>query len=266
MAPANLCPVHPRLCGEHEQPYGPGEPLPGSSPPVRGTRTCSEQPFFRLRFIPACAGNTVGRALNTTVWAVHPRLCGEHSVVIMPGSIVPGSSPPVRGTRTPTLNSGATCRFIPACAGNTYAQSDCSTSITVHPRLCGEHPLSPPSGAAVGGSSPPVRGTRQDQKPVRGNLRFIPACAGNTGSLPRVRLATTVHPRLCGEHLNLASHHAFRYGSSPPVRGTPPRRQDVVAVTRFIPACAGNTASPVCAPTRTTVHPRLCGEHLPASC
>ena len=70
-----------------------------SSPPVRGT------PFEGWfiaginRFIPACAGNTVGPDRPRPGNAVHPRLCGEHTPMIERIYPTTGSSPPVRGTQ-----------------------------------------------------------------------------------------------------------------------------------------------------------------------
>ncbi len=70
--------VHPRVCGEH--PFAGVDWLPtiGSSPRVRGTF----QPLFIIqhhsRFIPACAGNIIGRVSERDAKTVHPRVCGEH--------------------------------------------------------------------------------------------------------------------------------------------------------------------------------------------
>ncbi len=49
-------------------------------------------------------------------------------------------------------------------------------------------------------------------------------------------------------------------GSSPRVRGTPDGLAGRVALPRFIPACAGNAASPAASAARASVHPRVCGE------
>ena len=49
-------------------------------------------------------------------------------------------------------------------------------------------------------------------------------------------------------------------GSSPRVRGTPPRRRFTGAHHRFIPACAGNASRPRWRSWTAAVHPRVCGE------
>ena len=91
--------------------------------------------------------------------------------------------------------------------------------------------------------------------------RFIPAGAGNTkgryNSWPRA----AVHPRGCGEHFSSRQQALDAGGSSPRVRGTPPRPKDPADLRRFIPAGAGNTRKPDCSLHPPPVHPRGCGEH-----
>ena len=170
----------------------------------------------------------------------------------------------------------------------------------VHPRMRGEHGRSTASshdrgsspharGTRCGrvhvrddGSSPHARGTPRSSRRAASQVRFIPACAGNTsrlstdasprfipacagnttsivrrmrprpGSSPhargtprptrRRRRARPVHPRMRGEHATSALLRRRRFGSSPHARGTRPRARRVEPVLRFIPACAGNTA------------------------
>ena len=172
--------VHPRVCGEHLKSCGWLCGSAGSSPRVRGT------PIDK-QFLPRAK-------------TVHPRVCGEHgggSAVL----VVTGSSPRVRGTPQIRRTPHAARRFIPACAGNTCANANGTNTITVHPRVCGEHTISNLADTTGNGSSPRVRGTR----------------------LPTITIASwmPVHPRVCGEHgILLDGQHDF---------------------LRFIPACAGNT-------------------------
>ena len=111
----------------------------GSSPPVRGTPRLLRRDGAQLRFIPACAGNTLYPLVYWTLEPVHPRLCGEHLKLPGQAGASYGSSPPVRGTRSSGFRRGELLRFIPACAGNTYVDMWCITRSAVHPRLCGEH-------------------------------------------------------------------------------------------------------------------------------
>ncbi len=111
--------VHPRVCGEHEIRYGLPKTSEGSSPRVRGTRGELNRKSNRLRFIPACAGNTTLGIKSFYRATVHPRVCGEHGYKPPSRPQLNGSSPRVRGTLTATNNTCGGNRFIPACAGNT---------------------------------------------------------------------------------------------------------------------------------------------------
>ena len=176
------------------------------------------------RFIPACAGNAPATSGYPQSVSVHPRLCGERCHVPAAQVVCVGSSPPVRGTPPVRLARRSSRRFIPACAGNAQTCSAINTSETVHPRLCGERKCRSKINRAVGGSSPPVRGTHVLIFAECVQQRFIPACAGNAGMLLEIIRVAPVHPRLCGERHKASRRRPSFSGSSPPVRGTPCRR------------------------------------------
>ncbi len=253
--------VHPRVCGEHG--LAPDTflvPL-GSSPRVRGTRRTCRCGIVMVRFIPACAGNTLhvrGRAFRATV---HPRVCGEHGRRPLAATDADGSSPRVRGTHIAPRRPGAAHRFIPACAGNTERAWPLPAPAPVHPRVCGEHSVRCGELVTCPGSSPRVRGTRGSVIGRIQRLRFIPACAGNTPSSGSRCRAAAVHPRVCGEHGGSQRRWRAGSGSSPRVRGTRHHLDPGVALRRFIPACAGNTEAVSAGGGREAVHPRVCGEH-----
>ncbi|SIT84567.1 hypothetical protein SAMN05421849_2138 [Pontibaca methylaminivorans] len=119
------------------------------------------------------------------------------------------------------------------------------------------------------GSSPRVRGTDQRRVKCHSQIRFIPACAGNSGAMTRSAPSCPVHPRVCGEQAYLGSQAVRSGGSSPRVRGTGKLADSVMGVERFIPACAGNSQRGSRYPECKPVHPRVCGEqagrdaHLP---
>ena len=278
-------PVHPRVCGEQISRVGEFQRPYGSSPRVRGTGGLGLHNLIYPRFIPACAGNSLGLIWISYCWPVHPRVCGEQkgsafflscshgssprvrgtALLALPwlgifrfipacagnrrhldlcGLVSGGSSPRVRGTGSQQGPRRDPMRFIPACAGNSCAQISLAASHAVHPRVCGEQ---------FNGVSRPFE-----------SGRFIPACAGNSWQRPRPRWIRPVHPRVCGEQSRLEAEQRAHAGSSPRVRGTEiPMSQSPLAV-RFIPACAGNSRSSTGAPGLNTVHPRVCGEQLPA--
>ena len=237
-------PVHPRVCGERRMTPAERASADGSSPRVRGTlRRGGDRPAMG-RFIPACAGNAPiawKRARNPPV---HPRVCGERHDTPLSRQFVDGSSPRVRGTRSPCRRGARARRFIPACAGNALAADVASV--------------------ASAGSSPRVRGTLGTSLRVRAAWRFIPACAGNARKRTLAHRATSVHPRVCGERWLCSRPCGTLTGSSPRVRGTPNRAVRQGTRRRFIPACAGNAVSSTPKTPTWSVHPRVCGERARA--
>ena len=234
----------------------------GSSPRARGTRDVSVRRPARGRFIPACAGNTMRPALSARPNTVHPRVRGEHRMAQWADVLFAGSSPRVRGTHGAGVRGRTGRRFIPACAGNTTVAPHNPTPEAVHPRVRGEHSAGRPRAAGIGGSSPRARGTRTHAGGPRHGGRFIPACAGNTRSISACASSGSVHPRVRGEHEQLARIPKQPFGSSPRARGTRHRFGGRVRLRRFIPACAGNTGSPQHCSGRRAVHPRVRGEHF----
>ena len=176
---------------------------------------------------------------------VHPRVRGEHCGARMRGCTCDGSSPRARGTLDPANIEAFVRRFIPACAGNTSPAIASCTSITVHPRVRGEHISYAPQKIVEGGSSPRARGTRVLPSGPEAHMRFIPACAGNTDEAKVRQIASD--------------------GSSPRARGTRRNRLRGQCWARFIPACAGNTSPPLRGYRLQSVHPRVRGEHARTS-
>src|SRR5690606_3900702 len=132
-----------------------------------------------LRFIPARAGNRRGEARAFHAYAVHPRACGEQTLAAGWMLFAAGSSPRVRGTEPVQLEEAPDTPLIPARAGNSAAE-DCALALNqVHPRACGEQFVAKDGSSSRGGSSPRVRGTDEQGDDLDGQVRFIPARAGN---------------------------------------------------------------------------------------
>ena len=119
------------------------------------------------------------------------------------------------------------------------------------------------SSIASTGSSPHARGTRGSPASFTATVRFIPACAGNTGNQFFRLSARAVHPRMRGEHFLAGAPRLAGTGSSPHARGTRCQSDARRSNGRFIPACAGNTCRRMVSRRDTTVHPRMRGEHDP---
>ena len=156
-------------------------------------------------------------------------------------------------------------RFIPACAGNRCAPSFQFALCPVHPRVCGEQISMALKNSGLAGSSPRVRGTVDGIRVTQLRNRFIPACAGNSKSERNLRMARTVHPRVCGEQPRCFASCGVFVGSSPRVRGTGATEPFKLPLERFIPACAGNRNVAHRLQRDASVHPRVCGEQTRVS-
>ena len=183
-----------------------------------------------------------------TQWPpVHPRMCGERFCARELSALNTGSSPHVRGTPMAIV------------VGAEFS--------AVHPRMCGERCLSASRAPILCGSSPHVRGTLLKRQPRPHPVRFIPACAGNAAWVQCSPSGTSVHPRMCGERVELADTEPVKVGSSPHVRGTPLAANRQAGSIRFIPACAGNARWRHSLASRPSVHPRMRGERAaPCPC
>ena len=133
--------VHPRVCGERTSDFIMVCPPLGSSPRVRGTDGRHGSGHVRGRFIPACAGNGALGPQALGRGPVHPRVCGERKTYFSDQSSKVGSSPRVRGTVHTRSQWPEHIRFIPACAGNGSSPHSSLSDPPVHPRVCGERPV-----------------------------------------------------------------------------------------------------------------------------
>ena len=135
---------HPRLRGEHisYQPFA--NTLIGSPPPTRGTLMQSDIQQRKARITPAYAGNTNKIQCYKIKWRDHPRLRGEHALKKRQTTSVRGSPPPTRGTPVKLFLNLFFPGITPAYAGNTRLPKPYSQILGDHPRLRGEHSLSPP--------------------------------------------------------------------------------------------------------------------------
>ena len=252
---------HPRACGEHTEYEILAILLRGSSPRMRGTPHQQLAVRYRVRIIPAHAGNTLMHCRALSVSRDHPRACGEH-IDSPTGHIRSvGSSPRMRGTPARDRCQHHRAGIIPAHAGNTGQWMHKLPNGRDHPRACGEHLQSAKLVRQRLGSSPRMRGTPyMVSHPCR--LRgIIPAHAGNTRAGGRSIAASRDHPRACGEHGNVELVEIVHLGSSPRMRGT--RRNDLNLRVRkgIIPAHAGNTCVVSFGVSCWWDHPRACGEH-----
>ena len=152
-----------------------------------------------------------------------------------------GSSPRMRGTLREIGVSLLYCGIIPAYAGNTCPAILRRCRTRDHPRVCGEHTVTPTGIGTVKGSSPRMRGTQVPPAGIEPAIGIIPAYAGNTISVPFRIQYLRDHPRVCGEHLEITPVRTITKGSSPRMRGTPESSGMFTVPVGIIPAYAGNT-------------------------
>ena len=151
--------VYPRWRGEHSPVDFSSPRQSGLSPLARGTRRPEFFKALQLRFIPAGAGNTTGRAIWRSRIKVYPRWRGEHSAYFRRKPYEYGLSPLARGTLQRSFLEFTARRFIPAGAGNTPQSVALLISLRVYPRWRGEHGESACSTKERRGLSPLARGT-----------------------------------------------------------------------------------------------------------
>ena len=79
-------------------------------------------------------------------------------------------------------------------------------------------------------------------------------------------MVTSAHPRVCGENVvEKRGRNGYR-GSSPRVRGKLNRSAFSPKTRGLIPACAGKTSRPSRSASRSSAHPRVCGENKAHGC
>ena len=204
-------------------------------------RMRSAQPSTSL-FIPAHAGNTDCYLHRMGAPEAHPRAYGEYVVSrwLRVGAL--GSSPCIRGIRCSDVEVSASGRLIPVHTGNTSTWRVKDFPYPAHPRAYGEYRGASGFLRYSPGSSPCIRGIREERFQCFGSGRLIPVHTGNTPRpLPKSSL-TPAHPRAYGEYSVQEGFEGDGIGSSPCIRGIPTGGGGNTARPRLIPVHTGNTA------------------------
>jgi len=214
---------HPRVCGENPTTTIPAGQSTGTSPRMRG-KHCGPLPRNLInRNIPAYAGKTHGMRAAPPAGKEHPRVCGENKSDLDLKIARLGTSPRMRGKPLDAVVSSFSFGNIPAYAGKTSSLMMFSLLNQEHPRVCGENGLLTATGWAQVGTSPRMRGKHQRTLQLATAKRNIPAYAGKTSPQPCRRHGWWEHPRVCGENRSLGQYERGASGTSPRMRGKPPR-------------------------------------------
>ena len=110
---------HPRVCGENEIMPASSGFEEGTSPRMRGKLGVARPHLWSRRNIPAYAGKTCHSKSTSVLLSEHPRVCGENDGFALPMRHTAGTSPRMRGKRTPQKLVCTGTRNIPAYAGKT---------------------------------------------------------------------------------------------------------------------------------------------------
>ncbi len=171
---------HPRVRGEHAKGDEYDREAAGPSPRARGAPGGQRQHPSVVGTIPACAGSTPAPIGPRTRPGDHPRVRGEHRLLLYVLNETVGPSPRARGALGHECRRTRRHGTIPACAGSTSSTGGSVRPEGDHPRVRGEH-------------------ARPRRRSGRGP-GTIPACAGSTRASPRASPRARDHPRVRGEH------------------------------------------------------------------
>ena len=253
--------AHPRACGENASDATDKFQNTGSSPRMRGKRSCSSRTENVCGLIPAHAGKTSRRENHRITPAAHPRACGENPALGNTITEDAGSSPRMRGKPTRGMMPSMVTGLIPAHAGKTRARTDLPLAPWAHPRACGENRNWSRIISRKSGSSPRMRGKPRETLLHVCGQGLIPAHAGKTSSQRSALQEPTAHPRACGENVLERMDSLEQAGSSPRMRGKPVRSALRCRSQRLIPAHAGKTSLNAWTLWNKRAHPRACGEN-----
>ena len=261
--PSTSTQAHPRACGENPLVCRKDRERVGSSPRMRGKLVGALVGAYWGRLIPAHAGKTKRRALQSVSRRAHPRACGENALAVITISLTGGSSPRMRGKRFDAGKQRRRAGLIPAHAGKTRCAYAEGGHVWAHPRACGENARFELTGVSDGGSSPRMRGKLRIGRCSCESPGLIPAHAGKTSPQPRAAARMRAHPRACGENAPPAIFDALTSGSSPRMRGKLYMHAVMLRDGRLIPAHAGKTSAAGWIQRLAEAHPRACGENWP---
>ena len=132
-----------------------------------------------------------------------------------------------------------------------------------HPRACGANDSAIRISLLAIGSSPRVRGKREENGRQYDRVRIIPARAGQTSPCNSPWAGSSDHPRACGAIEASLALAIAASGSSPRVRGKLIIAVVGYALFRIIPARAGQTTTLIWATGCSPDHPRACGANPP---
>ena len=148
---------------------------------------------------PAHAGKRGSLSQCACISRDHPRTCGEKVDEIVDTNEQVGSPPHMRGKEVQADGAPGDAGITPAHAGKSLFVSALQTSVSDHPRTCGEKPHSRRLSPGNMGSPPHMRGKAHPPCWEWKSPRITPAHAGKRAAPDRPVRRGRDHPRTCGE-------------------------------------------------------------------
>ena len=186
---------------------------------MRGKVVAVEERDHHLGITPAYAGKRRQTGNQNHDAEDHPRVCGEKCFAISAALSEMGSPPRMRGKVCIPLWCSVTAGITPAYAGKRDKPLVIVSTITDHPRVCGEKALSTFSSLKNSGSPPRMRGKVQNQEALSAGNGITPAYAGKRKSCVVQKINAWDHPRVCGEKMPCSPWGMILVGSPPRMRG-----------------------------------------------
>ena len=166
----------------------------------------------------------------------------------------------MRGKEFANIGEQAVKGITPACAGKRGPDTEKSSVVWDHPRVCGEKTPCFSTWQTRLGSPPRVRGKGGIGIYSTFTHGITPACAGKSCSGCCSCSCAGDHPRVCGEKSKEVAEYASKAGSPPRVRGKVEPFKGSMYQSRITPACAGKSCCNFPSCGHCGDHPRVCGE------
>ena len=174
--------VYPRPHGEASLDGSMTQPIPGLSPPTRGSHRRKEYFFDHRRSIPAHTGKPSSWPCRRRPPWVYPRPHGEAINPRRFAAFITGLSPPTRGSQPPTPDHRSTCGSIHAHTGKPKGAPGPCWRFAVYPRPHGEAERQHELPRREPGLSPPTRGSLAGRVDDPADPGSIPAHTGKPSS------------------------------------------------------------------------------------
>ena len=253
------CKGHPRTCGATQCVLAFFQANIGTSPHLRGNLAGLGIQHLCPGDIPAPAGQPEWADNPEAPPGGHPRTCGATVRAFVKRGYYLGTSPHLRGNRHQVLHHVLGQRDIPAPAGQPATWRPTSTGGSGHPRTCGATGGGTQWAAITNGTSPHLRGNRDETLISEAYQRDIPAPAGQPIIGWRDPGQREGHPRTCGATPKSKFMPRYPTGTSPHLRGNRPCAWRGEQDTGDIPAPAGQPSGYHPTYLFRGGHPRTCG-------